>query len=101
MEITKTLNLTEAKALFEANAVLYGGQDYIPQKRAEELLGETAVDFEVDCGEPQKNRSMHTYKHAGKEYELILLTWGGFSLCVTWHNIEILEKDGKYSEVVD
>lgn len=95
MEITKTLNLASSKALFEQNAILWETRDLIPTKRAEELLGEEAVDF-VSCSDSPMNRQLYSNEKMG--IEIGFLTWRGFSLAVTYHNLSILEQGEKYTE---
>lgn len=96
MEITTTLNLASAKALFEQNAILWETKDLIPTKRAEELLGETAVNFVCYNEATKLNKQLYSNDKQG--IEISFLTWRGFSVAVTYHNLCILEQDEKYTE---
>ena len=97
MEITKTLNLASSKALFEQNAILWETRDLIPTKRVEELLGEEAVDF-VSCSDSDFRMNRQLYSNEKMGIEIGFLTWRGFSLAVTYHNLSILEQGEKYTE---
>ena len=60
--INKTLNRAEAEELFLQEAVLFFGQDAVPEYRVYELFGEPAADFAT------RNMHFEGYLACGRDY---------------------------------
>lgn len=91
------LNKTQAKELFEKEAILFGENDGIPLYRAIELLGKNAVEFAINKNDPKYKLTL-TYNiflvpiNNSVEY----LTFSGFLQAVTYNNIIYCNENQKF-----
>lgn len=75
-------NISEAKRLFEREAVLFGARDGVPEYRAVQLLGADAVEF-------AKRLPGGNYNGYGiGDYTAYYLTESGFYAAVTYVNVK-------------
>lgn len=79
------LKSAEVKDLFQKEAILLGTMDGVPVDRAAKLFGEEAACFAA------------RYEHGGNgfgigDYTLSYLTFRGFQMAATFHNVSALKK---------
>jgi len=83
MAVLKTLNLGQAKEIFERETVLFENSDGVPVYRAKELLGADAVNLALKYGKDGRD-----YNSWGiGDYDLGYLTISGFLTAATHANV--------------
>lgn len=90
-----TLNKTQAKELFEKEAIFFGENDGIPLYRAIELLGKNAVEFAINKNNPKYTLTCNIFSvpiNNSVEY----LTFSGFLQAVTYNNIIYCNENQKF-----
>lgn len=82
----ETLNEKQAKKLFDANSVYIEGIDVIPEKTAQDLLGENACLYVLG----KNDEGFVCLDDEG----FVCLTYGGFMNAVSYYNSEMILKEG-------
>ena len=91
----KPLNMAQADALFESEAVLFGTLDMIPIDRAKELLCKEALDFAVHMVKGCVNG------YGIGDYTAFGMYKNGFRVAVTWMNVRAIQEKADHHDVTE